>query len=361
MAAISLRNIVVRFSNGNVALDGVSLDVADGEFLVLVGPTGCGKSTLLRIVAGLDTATSGDVLINNERVNLVKPEQRNVAMVFQRYALYPHLTAYENIAFPLRNLREHNQPEIDALVREASQTLALGDVLQSRPTALSGGEQQRVAMARAMVRRAGVLLLDEPLSNLDAHVRRQMRSEMKTIQKLIKLTTLYVTHDQTEAMSLADRIAVLDRGVLQQVGPPREIYDNPANLFVGGFIGLPPMSFLPATVAGDIVELSFGRVRISPRKAACVAGRGEYVAGLRPEEAEASLAYDSHEQYLPIPVDMPATVHPDLVPYEQEVGVGWLHTSFGLRTESTARLLDAKHRPLYVNGDRLHLVRPGHR
>ena len=220
--------------------------------MILVGPSGCGKSTLLRMIVGLEDITSGDMMIGGKRVNDLAPRDRNLAMVFQNYALYPHLTVYENIAFPLRLAGKMPEKEIDEKVRDASKTLELDENLERKPGNLSGGQRQRVAMGRAIVREADAFLFDEPLSNLDAKLRGQMRSEIARLQKRMGITTVYVTHDQTEAMTLGDRVAVLKRGLLQQLATPRELYDNPGNLFVAGFIGSPPMNFLPATVEGHL-------------------------------------------------------------------------------------------------------------
>src|SRR5215203_1788441 len=266
MASIEMRNIVKQYGDGFPAVNDVSIDVADGEFMILVGPSGCGKSTLLRMIVGLEDITSGDMVIGGDRVNDLAPRDRNLSMVFQNYALYPHLTVYENIAFPLR-LAKRPEKEIDEKVREASKTLDLDEHLERKPANLSGGQRQRVAMGRAIVREAKAFLFDEPLSNLDAKLRGQMRTEIARLQKRLGITTVYVTHDQTEAMTLGDRVAVLKRGILQQLATPREPYNQPTNLFVAGFIGSPPMNFLPATVDGDEVELPFGRVALSAGKA----------------------------------------------------------------------------------------------
>ena len=257
MAAIEMKNIVKKYGDGFPAVNDVSIDVADGEFMILVGPSGCGKSTLLRMIVGLEDITSGDMVIGGDRVNDLAPRDRNLSMVFQNYALYPHLTVYENIAFPLR-LAKMSDKEIDEKVRDASKTLELDEHLQRKPANLSGGQRQRVAMGRAIVREAKAFLFDEPLSNLDAKLRGQMRTEIARLQKRLGITTVYVTHDQTEAMTLGDRVAVLKRGILQQLATPRELYEQPVNLFVAGFIGSPPMNFLPATVEGDQVTLPFG-------------------------------------------------------------------------------------------------------
>src|SRR5215467_5431160 len=246
MAQIEMKNIVKLYGDGFPAVNDVSIDVADGEFMILVGPSGCGKSTLLRMIVGLEDITSGDMIIGGKRVNDLAPRDRNLAMVFQNYALYPHLTVYENIAFPLR-LAGASHDEVDQKVRAASSTLELDEHLERKPGNLSGGQRQRVAMGRAIVRDADAFLFDEPLSNLDAKLRGQMRAEISRLQRRLGITTVYVTHDQTEAMTLGDRIAVLRKGVMQQVGTPHELYDAPANMFVARFIGSPPMNFIPGT------------------------------------------------------------------------------------------------------------------
>src|SRR5215204_727306 len=285
MAAIEMKNIVKEYGDGFAAVKDVSIDVADGEFLILVGPSGCGKSTLLRMIVGLEDITEGDMVIGGKKVNDLAPRDRNLAMVFQNYALYPHLTVYENIAFPLR-LAKAPDSEVDEKVRTASKTLDLDEHLERKPGNLSGGQRQRVAMGRAIVREADAFLFDEPLSNLDAKLRGQMRTEISRLQKRLGITTVYVTHDQTEAMTLGDRVAVLKRGVLQQLATPRELYEQPVNLFVAGFIGSPPMNFLPATVEGTNVTLPFGTFPLPSNKAERAAGKGLLMAGIRPEHFE---------------------------------------------------------------------------
>jgi len=232
-----MKNIVKKYGDGFPAVNDVSIDVKDGEFMILVGPSGCGKSTLLRMIVGLEDITSGDMVVGGDRVNDKAPRERNLAMVFQNYALYPHLTVYENIAFPLRLSKQFSEKEIDEKVRQASRLLELDEHLDRRPANLSGGQRQRVAMGRAIVREAQAFLFDEPLSNLDAKLRGQMRTEISRLQRRLGITTVYVTHDQTEAMTLGDRVAVLKRGILQQLATPRELYEQPNNLFVAGFIG----------------------------------------------------------------------------------------------------------------------------
>lgn len=243
MAEIRVENLVKIFPGGVRAVDGVSLHISEGEFFVLLGPSGCGKTTTLRCVAGLERPTRGDIYFDGRLVNELSPADRNIAFVFQFYALYPHLTAYDNIAFPLRAVRVP-EDEVDARVRRVARLLKIEHLLDRRPHRLSSGEQQRVALGRAIVRRPQVFLLDEPLTNLDASLRADMRVELKHLQQELGTTTLYVTHDQTEAMSMAHRIAVMNMGKLEQVGTPLEIYNHPASLFVASFIGSPPMNFL---------------------------------------------------------------------------------------------------------------------
>src|SRR5512133_382100 len=337
MAAIEMKNIVKKYGDGFPAVNDVTIDVADGEFMILVGPSGCGKSTLLRMIVGLEDITSGDMTIGGKRVNDLAPRDRKLAMVFQNYALYPHLTVYENIAFPLRLAGKMSEKEIDEKVRAASKTLELDENLERKPANLSGGQRQRVAMGRAIVRDADAFLFDEPLSNLDAKLRGQMRSEIARLQKRLGITTVYVTHDQTEAMTLGDRVAVLKRGLLQQLATPRELYDNPGNLFVAGFIGSPPMNFLPATVEGTTVELPFGKVEISPEKAERVQGKGLLIAGIRPENFEDAAVVDvphtgstfrapvdvvewlGNETYAYIPFEAPPEVQKQLQQLERDL------------------------------------------
>lgn len=253
MATLKLKDLNKIYPNGVQAVFDFNLDIADREFVVLVGPSGCGKSTTLRMVAGLEEITSGDLYIDDLRVNDVAPKDRNIAMVFQSYALYPHMTVYDNMAFGLK-IRKMPKAEIDEKVKEAAAILGLMPYLDRKPKALSGGQRQRVALGRAIVRNAKVFLMDEPLSNLDAKLRVQMRSEIIRIHETLGSTTIYVTHDQTEAMTMASRIVVMKDGFIQQVGSPIEIYHNPANLFVAGFIGSPPMNFFNVVVQKDHLE-----------------------------------------------------------------------------------------------------------
>lgn len=287
MASITLDNVVKTYPDGFTAVKGVSLDIADGEFVILVGPSGCGKSTLLRMIVGLEDISDGELRIAEEVVNDKAPRDRDLAMVFQNYALYPHLTVYENIAFPLRLAKgEYTDAQIDERVREASKLLELDEHLERKPANLSGGQRQRVAMGRAIVRRAKAFLFDEPLSNLDAKLRGQMRTEIARLQRNLATTTVYVTHDQTEAMTLGDRVAVLRRGELQQVASPRGLYDQPVNLFVAGFIGSPPMNFLPGIVEGDVLRLPIVDVPLDERMRAAVGNRDVVIVGIRPDAFE---------------------------------------------------------------------------
>jgi len=287
MASITLTDIVKRYGDGFLAVKGVSLDIADGEFVILVGPSGCGKSTLLRMIVGLEDITSGELTIDGTRVNDRAPRDRHLAMVFQNYALYPHLTVFENIAFPLRLQKGvFTEEQVREKVEFAAKTLELQDHLERKPANLSGGQRQRVAMGRAIVREANAFLFDEPLSNLDAKLRGQMRTEIARMQRRLGTTTVYVTHDQTEAMTLGDRVAVLRKGELQQVSSPRGLYDQPVNLFVAGFIGSPPMNFLPGEVRDGRLHLPFVDVPISPELSARLGDRGLVIVGIRPEHFE---------------------------------------------------------------------------
>ena len=276
MAQVALDHVTKVFDDHVLAVDDLTLTVGDGEFIILVGPSGCGKSTALRILAGLEKVTSGRIAIDGRIINDVSPRDRDIAMVFQNYALYPHMSVYRNLAFGLKQ-RKVQAREIDRRVREVSEMLGLDDLLGRRPAQLSGGQRQRVAMGRALVREPKAFLLDEPLSNLDAKLRVQMRAELKRLHQHLGVTTIYVTHDQVEAMTLGDRIAVLSGGKLQQLGPPQEVYDHPTNVFVAGFIGSPPMNLIHATAGGG--RITAGDLRLDlPR-----VPDGEVVLGLRPE------------------------------------------------------------------------------
>ena len=288
MAEIALEHITKRFPDGSLAVNDFNLDIADGEFVILVGPSGCGKSTTLNMIAGLEDITSGELRIGGKVVNNKTPKDRDIAMVFQSYALYPHMTVRENMGFALK-LAKTPKNVIDEKVEEAARILDLTQHLDRRPANLSGGQRQRVAMGRAIVRDPAAFLMDEPLSNLDAKLRVQMRTEVSRIQRRLGTTTVYVTHDQTEAMTLGDRVAVMRTGVLQQVGSPKELYDRPVNLFVAGFIGSPAMNFLSGTLEDGMLRTSLGDFRLSDRLRREVEGSGSgrsVIVGLRPENFE---------------------------------------------------------------------------
>jgi multiple sugar transport system ATP-binding protein len=302
VAEVVFDGVTKVYADGTKAVDSLALDIADGEFMVLVGPSGCGKTTALRMVAGLEEISAGAVRIGDRVVNHVPSRDRDIAMVFQSYALYPHLSVYDNIAFGLK-LRKEKKSEIDSRVQEAARVLGLEPFLKRKPRALSGGQRQRVAMGRAIVRRPQAFLMDEPLSNLDAKLRVQTRAEIAKLQDDLGTTTIYVTHDQIEAMTMGDRVAVMRKGELQQVAPPQELYDRPVNLFVGGFIGSPAMNMVEATLAksngGYAVEAGGQRVvldqeLISSRPALQAYEGKTVVLGIRPEHLEdAALAPDT--------------------------------------------------------------------
>jgi multiple sugar transport system ATP-binding protein len=280
MARVALSELTKIYPNGTRGVDGVTLEAGDGELLVLVGPSGCGKSTILRLIAGLEDATSGEIRIGDRVVNDLPPQDRNVAMVFQDYALYPHMTVRKNLEFPLR-MRGTARPELDARVATVARQLDLEALLERLPKQLSGGQRQRVAMGRALVREPAASLLDEPLSNLDAKLRVDVRAEIAALQERTKTTMLYVTHDQVEAMTLGQRVAVLNAGRLQQVATPRELYERPVSAFVAGFIGSPPMNLLPGRMVEGGVQVAGATLRTAALPRA--KGDGSVTVGLRPE------------------------------------------------------------------------------
>jgi multiple sugar transport system ATP-binding protein len=296
MAEILIKHLVKRFGKVEAVSD-VSLQIADGEFLVLLGPSGCGKSTILRVVAGLEDADSGEIVIGNRLVNFIDPVKRNVAMVFQNYALYPHMTVYANIAFPLQ-MAKKRKGEIEAAVQRAAGILRLEGLLQRLPGQLSGGQRQRVALARAIVREPQAFLMDEPLSNLDAQLRLQTRLELIQLHQRLGITTMYVTHDQIEAMTMGRRIAVLNEGVLQQIGTPHEVYGRPANVFVAAFLGAPPMNLIPGRLVSDAggwrfhsqnIDVPLSSDTISPFASEEGQPSTDVRFGLRPEHFRISL------------------------------------------------------------------------
>ncbi|WP_283632918.1 ABC transporter ATP-binding protein [Mycolicibacterium poriferae] len=378
MAAITMRNIVKKYGDGYPAVNDVSLDIADGEFMILVGPSGCGKSTLLRMIVGLEDITSGDMLIGDKRVNDKAPRDRNLSMVFQNYALYPHLSVFENIAFPLRLSGKFSDEEIRKRVTEAADTLELGEHLDRKPANLSGGQRQRVAMGRAIVRQADAFLFDEPLSNLDAKLRGQMRTEILRLQRRLGVTTVYVTHDQTEAMTLGDRVAVLRKGLLQQVASPRELYDQPVNLFVAGFIGSPPMNFVPARVRGNEIELPFATVPLRDEWRERVEEGKVYIAGIRPgafEDAEfvdddkrsRGVTFDvtidvtewlGNEQYAFVPFDADTEISGQLAELASELDSEQLRSQICVELDPMSRVSSGDKATLWLDASRLHLFDP---
>jgi len=320
VAEIVLDNVVKRYPDGALAVNNFNLKIADGEFIILVGPSGCGKSTALNMVAGLEDITAGKLLIDGEVVNDKAPKDRDIAMVFQSYALYPHMSVGENMGFPLK-LAGVDKGTIQRKVNEAAEMLELTQHLDRKPSNLSGGQRQRVAMGRAIVRQPKAFLMDEPLSNLDAKLRVQMRTQVSRIQKSLGTTTLYVTHDQTEAMTLGDRVVVMRGGVVQQVGSPAYLYEHPKNLFVAGFIGSPSMNFLPGQLKGDgIVVTALGEARLPDRVRQALdksKTSGSIILGIRPEHFEdASLIPgDKQGAAFDAPIDIVESMGSDVYAY----------------------------------------------
>ncbi len=298
MAEIVLEHISKSYPDGHTAVQDLNITIADGEFLILVGPSGCGKTTTLNMIAGLEAISSGELRIGGERVNEKQPKDRDIAMVFQSYALYPHMTVRQNIAFPL-TLAKMKKPDIAQKVEETAKILDLSGFLDRKPSQLSGGQRQRVAMGRAIVRQPKAFLMDEPLSNLDAKLRVQMRGEIARLQRRLGTTTVYVTHDQTEAMTLGDRVVVMHGGVAQQIATPDELYDRPANLFVAGFIGSPAMNFFPATLTPVGLRLPFGEVTLMPEVSDVIKQHPKpeaVIVGLRPEHLADAARIDGYQR-----------------------------------------------------------------
>ena len=321
MATVAIREVRKTYPGHDIeVIKGIDCDIADGEFLVMLGPSGCGKSTLLRMVAGLERISAGEVAIGERVVNQLEPKDRDIAMVFQNYALYPHMSVYGNMAYGLK-IQGLPKEEIDRRVREAAEILELSQFLERKPRNLSGGQRQRVAMGRAIVREPSVFLFDEPLSNLDAKLRTQMRVEIKKLQQRLGITSLYVTHDQVEAMTLADRMMVMNGGVAEQVGTPLDVYSNPATQFVAGFIGSPAMNFLPGKVLEDDthVELAGGH-RLTTPKAVGHAGR-DLTVGIRPEHLHLAGDTDA-ERRITVHVELMEALGADTVVHGRIDGQG---------------------------------------
>ena len=320
--------------NDRPSVDALNLEIADGEFLVLVGPSGCGKSTSLRMLAGLEDVNEGRILIGDKDVTDVQPKDRDIAMVFQNYALYPHMSVHDNMGFALK-IAGTPKDEIDKRVREAAKILGLTEYLDRKPKALSGGQRQRVAMGRAIVRKPKVFLMDEPLSNLDAKLRVQTRTQIASLQRSLGVTTVYVTHDQTEALTMGDRIAVLKDGVLQQVGTPREMYDKPANEFVAGFIGSPAMNLGRFTVSGDVATLGAAKIQLSKATLDAVAPEdgGKVTIGFRPESLEVVSAKDEHS--IPVRLSFVEELGSDAYIYGELVGAEGSEEKLGSGEDSS--------------------------
>jgi multiple sugar transport system ATP-binding protein len=332
VSGIEFRSVTMQYENGPVALDGFSLKVEPGEFVVFVGPSGCGKSTALRLLAGLEEPTSGEIIIGERDVTDLDPQDRDLAMVFQSYALYPHKSVYENLAYPLR-VRRTEAKELERRVRWAADLLGLGELLERRPQALSGGQRQRVAMGRALVREPVAFLMDEPLSNLDARLRVEMRAEIRQLQQRLQVTTIYVTHDQVEAMTMGDRVAVLKDGLLQQFDSPTELYENPVNIFVAGFIGSPAINLAMAEIEGGMLRLGSQGIQLGDGMAR-VGGRTTVVAGIRPEAFNASPEADDDEVLHVTPTLVERLGSETLVHFEVDAAPA--------RTEDTIALADGE-------------------
>ena len=384
MGAIQINSVGKIYPNGTRALEDVNIEINDGEFVVLVGPSGCGKTTLLRMVAGLEDITEGEISIGEKIVNEVAPKDRDIAMVFQNYALYPHMSVYDNMAFSLK-LRKFTKDEIDKKVKDAAKTLEIDELLDRKPKALSGGQRQRVAMGRAIVRSPQAFLMDEPLSNLDAKLRVQMRAELGQLHTQLQTTTLYVTHDQVEAMTMGDRVAVIRKGVLQQIDTPRQIYLYPKNIFVAGFIGSPSMNFVYATVktSSKGSSFTFGEdeifVKDAPESIKDYEDK-EIVLGIRPEAFEDSVYANKNEFSEEINIhvslleqlgsDTYIHFYKDLNPVQTEaieeiladegedISVLGTQTKFIARINPNATIEEGKNIKLSINPSKLHFFDP---
>jgi sn-glycerol 3-phosphate transport system ATP-binding protein len=347
MAEVELDEVRKSFGRTEV-IKGVSTAIADGELLVVLGPSGCGKSTVLRMIAGLEEITAGTIRIGQRVVNQLEPKDRDIAMVFQNYALYPHMSVYDNMAYGLRNQRKPRD-EIEQRVQEAARILGLADLLERKPRQLSGGQRQRVAMGRAIVREPAVFLFDEPLSNLDARLRVQMRIEIRQLQQRLATTSIYVTHDQVEAMTLGDRLMVMNAGVVEQIATPIEVYERPASVFVGGFIGSPAMNFLDARIEGDGRSLRIGEARLPLAVSLPDQAGREVTLGLRPEHLAPA---EDGAGPLEIEVDLVEALGADTVVHGRLVSDGALLTS---RLDGGLRVAVGDRLPLAIAAQRLHL------
>jgi multiple sugar transport system ATP-binding protein len=380
MAVIGVESVTKRFPDGTVAVDNANFTIEDGEFFILVGPSGCGKSTLLNMIVGLEDISEGTLRIDDKVVNDLDPKDRNLAMVFQNYALYPHLTVRENMAFPLRLKKVPNE-EVTRRVDEAARILELTELLDRKPAAMSGGQRQRVAMGRAIVREPDAFLFDEPLSNLDAKLRVQMRTEISRLQNRFDTTTIYVTHDQVEAMTLADRVAVMRKGVVQQVASPRELYNQPVNLFVAGFIGSPAMNMLSGELEGDTLKLPMVDVPLPQEVRARLGSSppGKVVVGIRPEhfqDAELVGEARAHGPTFRVPVDVVEwlgselyvhfevgeTAHAEDLPDVSDLGTMEIPGASGdivARIDPASQLKEGQEAELWLDARRILLFDPG--
>ena len=345
--------------NDRPSVDALNLEIADGEFLVLVGPSGCGKSTSLRMLAGLEDVNEGRILIGDKDVTDVQPKDRDIAMVFQNYALYPHMSVHDNMGFALK-IAGTPKDEIDKRVREAAKILGLTEYLDRKPKALSGGQRQRVAMGRAIVRKPKVFLMDEPLSNLDAKLRVQTRTQIASLQRSLGVTTVYVTHDQTEALTMGDRIAVLKDGVLQQVGTPREMYDHPANDFVAGFIGSPAMNLGRFEVKGDVATLGAAKIQLSKATLDAITPEdgGKVTIGFRPESLEVVSAKDEHS--IPVRLSFVEELGSDAYIYGELVGAEDSEEKLGSGEDSSQVIVRVPPRTAPEPGETVYVrIKPG--
>ena len=345
--------------NDRPSVDALNLAISDGEFLVLVGPSGCGKSTSLRMLAGLEDVNSGRILIGDKDVTDVQPKDRDIAMVFQNYALYPHMSVHDNMGFALK-IAGTPKDEIDKRVREAAKILGLTEYLDRKPKALSGGQRQRVAMGRAIVRKPKVFLMDEPLSHLDAKLRVQTRTQIASLQRSLGVTTVYVTHDQTEALTMGDRIAVLKDGVLQQVGTPREMYDKPANEFVAGFIGSPAMNLGQFTVDGEVATIGEAKIPLSRATLDAIApeDNGKVTIGFRPESLEVVSAEDEHS--IPVRLSFVEELGSDAYIYGELVGAEKSEDKLGSGEDSSQIIVRVPPRTAPNSGENVYVrIKPG--
>ena len=360
MATVTFENATrVYPGNDRPSVDSLNLEIADGEILVLVGPSGCGKSTSLRMLAGLEDVNAGRILIGDRDVTDVQPKDRDIAMVFQNYALYPHMTVHDNMGFALK-IAGTPKAEIDKRVREAAKILGLTEYLDRKPKALSGGQRQRVAMGRAIVRKPKVFLMDEPLSNLDAKLRVQTRTQIASLQRSLGVTTVYVTHDQTEALTMGDRIAVLKDGVLQQVGTPREMYDHPANEFVAGFIGSPAMNLGQFTVKDDVATVGAAKIQLSKATLDAITPEdgGKVTIGFRPESLDVVSAQDEHS--IPVRLSFVEELGSDAYIYGELVGAEDSEAKLGSGEDSSQIIVRVPPRTAPEPGETVYVrIRPG--